>query len=1086
MNSIIRAVYCCLLLIGFVSSCAADIVIITKGSSYTADERHIVAVSSFFGVHARIIDVNKEDAYHSILALVKSSPTEALVVRDDALGALDRSRIVAGISRLGQKLPTVLIFNISQGTDVHQLSSWSGGSINGCSSVPGDFKANWVSVGNSVEVTQTLAGEKLPAVVSPACMMHLTTTRGVQTVLAAEGTLQSPGLLLRARVGTADIFFVPQLRLIDSSWIGRRRELPQAFSSIAPFILFAKYAAGEYAWHVEGQYANLTIDDAWLRNPYGHLDYQALAREMQKHRFHTTVAFVPWNFDRSTLDMVKLFRDHPELLSVCIHGNDHSHQEFGSYVDHPFEQQVANIKQAIARMERFRTLTGISYDRFMVFPHAVSPAKTFSALREYGFLGTANSENIPLGSPTPEDPIFFLRPYTLKFGNFLSVFRYSAELPISRIEIAINVFLGNPLLFYGHQQLFSKGIGAFDGIADYVNAISPGVRWANLGDLARHLYLVRRESPKSFKVRMYSDELTLTNGTEKEELFTIERSYDSSVPLASATINGSPAEATTKGDLLILRAKLEAKGVINVKINYQNNLDLSREDVNTAALYPSTLRHLSDFRDIYLSRVPGGEAITEAYYRHGVNRLELRMEGEWRLLLILLGCGLFATVYWRHRLRKTRRTSVRPSEGHPFRGKAKFSAHAQRIVGRDCTPTRACMITYSVYETDTRVMRYAEALAKRGDLVDVIALGNGEQSSTDVIEGIRVARIQRRDANNGTKAVYAIGILLFFIRAMLLVTFRHVKHRYQLIHVHSVPDFLVFACWFPKITGTRVILDIHDLLPELYASKYNLRIDSPLFRLLTRIERASGAFSDHVIAANDLWQEKLKLRSFPNDKCTAMINVPDRSLFVRHGKTRRDGRFVILYPGTLNMHQGVDIAIRAFNLIKNELPQAEFHIYGEGSCKELLQNLIDDLGLRQRVLMHAFVSTEEIVKVMENADLAVVPKRKDGFGDEAFSTKIMEFMALGVPVIVSNTRVDRYYFSEDIVRFFESGDEHDLARKILEFARTPEERIQLTARALTFVEHNDWGAKKSEYLQLVDHLVYGSPEELRVEPQRFS
>jgi glycosyltransferase involved in cell wall biosynthesis len=393
------------------------------------------------------------------------------------------------------------------------------------------------------------------------------------------------------------------------------------------------------------------------------------------------------------------------------------------------------------------------------------------------------------------------------------------------------------------------------------------------------------------------------------------------------------------------------------------------------------------------------------------------------------------------------------------------------------------MLTFSFYEGDTRVMRYAEALAERGDDVEVIALGQEPQTTTDDTAGVHIFRIQERKVNTGGKLAYAVRVLLFFFRAMFLISRQHLKRPYQLIHVHSVPDFLVFACWLPKLCGAKIILDIHDLLPEFYASKYHVKLNSLAFRVLTGVERASGVFADHVVAANDLWHERLITRSVPSEKCSTLVNVPDRRLFTRQGRTRSDKRFIILYPGTLNWHQGVDIAIRAFDLIKGELPAAEFHIYGEGPCQESLVRLILQLSLQERVFMHGFVATREIARVMENADLAVVPKRKDGFGDEAFSTKTMEFMALGVPVIVSDTKVDRHYFTETVVNFFQSGDEHDLASKILSLARNPKERSQLIARALTFVERNDWGAKKSEYLQLADRLVYG-PQKLSVEPQR--
>ena len=253
------------------------------------------------------------------------------------------------------------------------------------------------------------------------------------------------------------------MELFDTSWVGKPSALPQAFSSLAPFLLFLNYAAGDYGWHMDGHYANLTIDDPWLIEPYGHLHYRALLEEMEKHNFHTTIAFIPWNYDRSRADVVDLLRAHPERYSLCIHGNNHTHREFGGYGDSPLKEQTANLRQAVARMEKFRELTGISYDRFMIFPALrLPPKRHFAALRASDFLGTANSQNVPAGSSMPADPTFLLRPYTLDYANFLSMFRYSAEGPITRMEIAIQAFLGNPLLFYGHEKLFDNGIGEFD------------------------------------------------------------------------------------------------------------------------------------------------------------------------------------------------------------------------------------------------------------------------------------------------------------------------------------------------------------------------------------------------------------------------------------------------------------------------------------------------------------------------------------------------------------------------------------------------------------------------------------------------
>ena len=134
-----------------------------------------------------------------------------------------------------------------------------------------------------------------------------------------------------------------------------------------------------------------------------------------------------------------------------------------------------------------------------------------------------------------------------------------------------------------------------------------------------------------------------------------------------------------------------------------------------------------------------------------------------------------------------------------------------------------CMISYSVYESDGRVMRYAETLARRGDRVDVISLSRAERTSDDVIAGVNVSRVQGRTHDEKGPFSYLVRVLSFFIRAMLLLMRRQSQVKYDLVHVHSVPDFMVFTAWLPRLQGAKIILDIHDVLPELYASKFGVR-----------------------------------------------------------------------------------------------------------------------------------------------------------------------------------------------------------------------------------------------------------------------
>jgi glycosyltransferase involved in cell wall biosynthesis len=382
------------------------------------------------------------------------------------------------------------------------------------------------------------------------------------------------------------------------------------------------------------------------------------------------------------------------------------------------------------------------------------------------------------------------------------------------------------------------------------------------------------------------------------------------------------------------------------------------------------------------------------------------------------------------------------------------------------------MLAYTFYENDGRVMRYAEALAGAGAEVEAIVLRREGQAAEETLGGVKVLRVQERTKNERGKHVYFARISKFFLRSMAEITRRHLRRPYDLIHVHSVPDFEVFAAFLPKLMGARVILDVHDIVPEFYAAKFGVGEDGAVVKALRLVEKASASFADHVIIANHLWLEKITSRSVPRAKCSAYINYPDLGVFDPARRTRgQDGRFIVLYPGTLNHHQGLDIAVDAFASIAADAPRMELHIYGEGPARQGLAAQVARLGLEGRVRLEPPRPLKEIAAIMADADLGVVPKRNDGFGGDAFSTKTLEFMAAGVPIVVADTRVDTYYFDDSVVRFFHAGDPADLARAMLEAYRCRDEEAARAVRALDFARRNSWDVKKADYLDLVGGLV---------------
>ena len=387
------------------------------------------------------------------------------------------------------------------------------------------------------------------------------------------------------------------------------------------------------------------------------------------------------------------------------------------------------------------------------------------------------------------------------------------------------------------------------------------------------------------------------------------------------------------------------------------------------------------------------------------------------------------------------------------------------------TKIHACMLSYSFYESDNRVMRYAEALAKRGDEVDVISLREKGQPAFDVVRGVNVHRIQERVRDEKGKLDYLIRLGKFFIKSAAFLTRKHWQNPYKLIHVHSVPDFEVFTTALTKLSGAKVILDIHDIVPEFYTSKFGGSEQDLLFKSLVVIERASIRYADHVIIANDIWEKKLLARSVTPGKCSVFLNYPDQSLFYRRPRARKDDRFVMMYPGTLNWHQGLDVAIKALALVKEQVPTAELHIYGSGQTKQSLRELSDGLGLNGQIVLQDTVPIEQIAEIMADADLGIVPKRNDPFGGEAFSTKILEFLTLGIPVIVSDTKIDRFYFNDDVVRFFRSGDENDLANAMRQMIVDKALRERMAEKGNEFAQEFSWDKRKQEYFTLVDRLT---------------
>jgi len=413
--------------------------------------------------------------------------------------------------------------------------------------------------------------------------------------------------------------------------IPSKSDVADALPTLVPVLTFLRFAAGQYCWHGRSDYANLTIDDPWLVEPYGHLSYRGLLAEMKKVGFHTTIAFIPWNYDRSKPAVVSLLKEHQDYFSICVHGNDHDHREFYRYKTSaadpwpakPLDVQETNIRQALARMEPFKTHTGLSYDPVMVFPHNIAPSKTLALLKKYGFLATCNATNVPLGAAKPSDRFFGWRPVTLDFENFPSLKRYTPD-ERSQSDIAIDLFLDNPLLFFGHHDLFTRGADAFNKRAELVNHLGSSVEWQSLGDICRHYYLQKLREDGNYDVRAFFSSIELENEHDRDLTYFVHKEESFSPPVLQVTIDGESYPYKKRDGYLSLCVVVPAHESRAIDIQYDNKLDLTSVDIAKNDHRVNRLRRLSDFRDMTLSKNVLGRAIIYVYYGTDLYKLGLK------------------------------------------------------------------------------------------------------------------------------------------------------------------------------------------------------------------------------------------------------------------------------------------------------------------------------------------------------------------------------------------------------------------------------------------------------------------------------
>src|SRR5205814_5438323 len=178
---------------------------------------------------------------------------------------------------------------------------------------------------------------------------------------------------------------------IDAELTSQNFDVREHFLSAVPLVLYVKWAFAETCWNAPETNACLVIDDPVLKSTHGFVNFQELLSLMKRHKFSSNIAFIPWNWRRSSPEITRLFRESPENYSVSVHGCDHTRAEFGSS---DRQRLYWKAQLALERMNRHETITGIRHDRVMVFPQGIFSEAAISALKHTDLIAAVNNDLI--------------------------------------------------------------------------------------------------------------------------------------------------------------------------------------------------------------------------------------------------------------------------------------------------------------------------------------------------------------------------------------------------------------------------------------------------------------------------------------------------------------------------------------------------------------------------------------------------------------------------------------------------------------------------------------------------------------------
>ena len=385
---------------------------------------------------------------------------------------------------------------------------------------------------------------------------------------------------------------------------------------------------------------------------------------------------------------------------------------------------------------------------------------------------------------------------------------------------------------------------------------------------------------------------------------------------------------------------------------------------------------------------------------------------------------------------------------------------------------RLCMLVHGPYPVgEPRVAREAAAARAAGWDVDVMATRREGEPAFERVDGVAVYRLPIAHR----RGLSLLGLIREYVGFTLLATWRlagaHLRHGYDVVHVHNPPDFLVAAALIPRLAGAKVVFDVHDLSSDMFEMRRGDGKPMPVASaLLKAFERSAARAANVVVTVHEPYRRELIKRGVAAKKLLVVMNTVDERLLPRRVEQSEDP-FRIVYHGSITPPYGVEVLLDAFVRVRELVPRAQLEVYGEGDLVRRLRSRVAAAGLANAVVLPGeYLPHRETLAKVNGASVGVVPNLPTRLNRFALSSKLFEYVALGIPVACSRLPTLATYFSDEDVRFFEPGDPESLAAAIVEIAGAPQEATRRAQNASARYEQYRWSVNADRYVRALADL----------------